>query len=122
MRLQLVGDNAGYLARSGQERGLVEGTLDSEPVVELHKKPVVRALRLCTLRILSGCPQRQRRQPGLAVRGQQQTVVKKRPQGAIHAIFRRRVEGYAGTRSLLVDPDDSDDNPAKHFQRLANER
>lgn len=39
MRLRLVGDNAGYLARCWQERGLVEGTLDGEPVVALHKKP-----------------------------------------------------------------------------------
>jgi hypothetical protein len=39
MRLRLVGDNAGYLARCWQERGLVEGSLDGEPVVELHRKP-----------------------------------------------------------------------------------
>jgi hypothetical protein len=39
MWLRLVGDNAGYLAHCWDERGLVEGSLDGEPVVELHKKP-----------------------------------------------------------------------------------
>jgi hypothetical protein len=39
MWLRLVGDNAGYLARCWQERGPVKGSLDSEPVVEIYKKP-----------------------------------------------------------------------------------
>lgn len=39
MWLRLVGDNAGHLAHCWEERGVVEGSLDGEPVVELHKKP-----------------------------------------------------------------------------------
>jgi hypothetical protein len=38
MRLQLVGDNAGYLARRWLEQGLVDNS-DNEESVELYPKP-----------------------------------------------------------------------------------